>query len=259
MLTVQEFRGFYLNIEEGYRYWSFSGGYFIINKIRSSIDIEITFCDLQAVTKRTTADKIRKGLVTNPYFPTVCGVGYTGEGTFSSTTLDNRITKPYRAWAEMLNRVYNTQHKSAKYYENVTVHTDWWNFQVFAKWYTDMLGYFPPNTVLCLDKDLRGNGLLYSESTCSLIPKALNSLIKAPSKRGILPGVIRSSKTFYCSLDRPKIRYKTELEAHLQYRKLKTENLMFIIPSFKDKIHPEAYTALLNKNFEYLFDYSANK
>lgn len=247
-----------MNIKEGDRCWSSRGGYFTVNKINSSIDINITFCDLPAVTKRTTADKIRKGLVTNPYFPTVCGVGYIGEGSFSCTT-HNRKTKPYMAWTEMLNRVYNTQRSSAKYYENVTIHSDWWSFQVFAKWYTDMLNHFPPNTVLCLDKDLRGNGLLYSERTCSLIPRALNSLINAPPKRDVLPGVICTAYTYYCSLDFPKIRYETELEAHLQYRKLKTESLIAIIPSFKDKIHPEAYAALLSKNFEYLFDYNASK
>lgn len=108
-----------------------------------------------------------------PYHPLVYGVGYIGEGKYKPTK-NNRITKEYSTWNNMLKRCYNKKLQEKLHtYRGCTVCNEWKNFQVFAKW-------FEGNHVegFHLDKDLLVNGnKVYSKKTCAFIPQELNKFI----------------------------------------------------------------------------------
>lgn len=152
-----------------------------------------------------TSAQLRSGAMKSPYYPTACGIGFMGCGDYKYK--DNK--KPHQTWSNMLDRCYNTGYKEYHLYggRGVTVCKEWWNFQNFAKWYVSEYkdGYV-------LDKDLKGDGMIYGSENCSLIPPVINSFITSNfARRGnnIYTGVYDSHgnyKTHCCQLDN-KIKY----------------------------------------------------
>lgn len=85
----------------------------------------------------TTVDNssVLSGRVRDVYQPTVCGVGYLGDGPFYSRREDGTpITPEYNDWYAMLTRCYSEKyHKIQPTYKNCDVCHEWHNFQNFAK------------------------------------------------------------------------------------------------------------------------------
>ena len=114
---------------------------------------------------------IRIGNVWNPYRPFVYGVGFVGVGNYSTKI------KAHNYWSKMMQRaycpVYKEEHPT---YDDVTVSSEWLNYQNFAEWCTKRKQY--GNMGFNLDKDIiiRGNKL-YSEDRCSLVPQRINKLL----------------------------------------------------------------------------------
>lgn len=94
----------------------------------------------------------------------------------------------------MMKRCYDSNNTSGcnnKSYINsqVVVHPDWFNLYNFVLWCNDNYidGYQ-------LDKDLLGNGKLYSKDTCVFIPAILNTLLTCKSKNDEYPlGVYKTN------------------------------------------------------------------
>jgi len=79
----------------------------------------------------------------------------------------------YDKWHSMIRRCYSEKSLSRyPLYENVFVDENWWIFSNFKKWMEkqDWKGKV-------LDKDLIGDGQLYSEDTCLFISNRVNSFI----------------------------------------------------------------------------------
>lgn len=117
---------------------------------------------------------ILRGNVFNPYYPRVEGLGYLGEGGYTSNG------KEYSIWKGMFSRCYggggNPKNNN---YVNCYVEQDWHNFQKFGEWYNNQknchLGGFH------LDKDLTVLGSkVYSKTTCSIIPVQVNIVFSKP-------------------------------------------------------------------------------
>jgi hypothetical protein len=84
-----------------------------------------------------------------------------------------RNTMAYETWRNMLHRCYNDKYlQKNPSYIGCEVIDEWKTFSVFKKWFNDnyINGYQ-------LDKDLLGNGRLYSPSTCCFIPKKINTFL----------------------------------------------------------------------------------
>ena len=62
-------------------------------------------------------------------------------------------------------------------YENSTVHEDWHCFQTFAEWYYKELSDLKWNGKSYLDKDVLGDGRIYSERFCCIVPFAIHTII----------------------------------------------------------------------------------
>ena len=131
------------------------------------------FCTIQIGTWTSIKQytQIQLGVIKYPYHPLVVGKGYFGEGPYSFKR-DKRI---YNSWYNMLKRCYDpsTQEQHSSYI-GVTVDTSWFNFQAFAKWYSENYreGWH-------LDKDLLavGEDKVYSPTTCIFLPRSLNSFL----------------------------------------------------------------------------------
>lgn len=97
----------------------------------------------------------------------------------------------------MLKRCYSENlHKSSPTYLDCEVCDEWKTFSNFRSWMEsqDWEGKE-------LDKDLLGNGKLYSPDTCTFLPRIVNSfLLENKSRRGkTLLGVSKRKNRFYAS------------------------------------------------------------
>ena len=83
-------------------------------------------------------------------------------------------TKPYSIWSHMLRRCYvdHTRHPS---YKDVKVSESFKSFEYFKKWFDAQENSY--RKWYQMDKDLLGDGKLYSPDTCVFIPSALNKFI----------------------------------------------------------------------------------
>lgn len=129
---------------------------------------------------------IKRGTIKNPYYPSVFNEGFLGEGKWKSNK-NNRSTKEYDLWIDMLKRCYNEKirHKYPSY-KDVIVSENWKNFQNFCndlqklhnykKWKSnnDSINFYE------LDKDIICTKLniypkIYSLETCMFITKKENN------------------------------------------------------------------------------------
>ena len=143
----------------------------------------VVFNDKHKYKTFTRASSIRSGGVKNPYYPSVCGVGYFGVGEFKATS-NGKKTKIYTSWHFMIQRCYtNTSRYS--HYNDCSVCCEWRNFQVYAKWALDNL--LTENWEVDKDLLIKGNKL-YSPSTCLVVPHEINNaILKSDASRGALP------------------------------------------------------------------------
>lgn len=117
---------------------------------------------------------IKNGQIKFPYYKSVYGVGYYGDGKYKSR-VNGKKTKVYVVWKHMLMRCYDVKFQQ-KYptYVGVIVCEEWHNFQNFAEWFDKhyIEGYD-------LDKDLLSepNSKIYSPNTCLFVPHALNTFL----------------------------------------------------------------------------------
>lgn len=228
-----------------------NGGCFVV-EYKDNRNVYIDFVGYEGLTHKVNADDLRKGHVKNYYKPKVFGVGYFGVGDYKST-VDGKSTEEYESWSGMMERSYceklKCKHPS---YRGCTVHTEWHNFQKYAKWHTSQKFY---GCRYSLDKDLlvRGNKH-YSPETCTLLPRGLNSMLSSPtkSKSGLMLGVRKEGSKFSSrigigSFGRKTLgTFNTELEAHEAYITARERYIKNKALESANKIDWEAFVALMN-------------
>lgn len=146
-------------------------GQVLVTSYINALKVEIKF--LETGNKRySQATDIRLGRCKDKLKPSLWGVGYVGYGPYRTSS------EAGRKWIAMMRRCYDKKWKKKKpSYDGVKVCADWHNLQNFASWYeknkpTDAERFD-------LDKDLNGDGKLYSPQTCALIPHSKNVRITA--------------------------------------------------------------------------------
>lgn len=131
----------------------------------------------------TQMSQIRSGKVKDPLHPSVFGVGFIGVGKYKVSD-NSKITKAYQCWSNMLERCYSYDwHNIYPTYAECTVHSEWHNFQTFAKWYHE--NYPADCGDYHLDKDIKIDGNKeYSPIACTFVsPK--DNLVKSHAKNYI--------------------------------------------------------------------------
>lgn len=117
----------------------------------------------------------------------VCGVGKYEKGEFVSW-VGGEQTKEYHLWSDMLRRCYSDKFQ-AKWttYIGCSVSDNFKNFQYFAKWCQNQIGFGLAGYQIDKDLVIKGNKV-YSEDTCFFVPMELNSLLtKCDAIRGEYP------------------------------------------------------------------------
>jgi len=128
----------------------------------------------------------------------IYGYGYNSGGKFKAK-VNSKNTYVYQVWRDMIKRCYGDDQKT---YKECTVSEEFRDFQVFAEWATNQIGFGIKN--YHMDKDIlcSGNVKIYSRETVVFIPKDLNMfLTNSRSKRGKFPqGVsFKKSHSRYCA------------------------------------------------------------
>jgi len=150
----------------------------IIEKI-DGIRRTIEFKDEYRYKVECLTSNINAGKVSNPYYKSVCKVGYIGIGEYKAN-VNLKATKEYQAWYSMIGRCYDKkrQEKHPSYIGTI-VCDEWHNFQNFAKWHNNNY----PNIdgiKFHLDKDLLQCNIenkIYSPKTCVFLPDRINMFL----------------------------------------------------------------------------------
>lgn len=220
-----------------------------IEKYINKRNIDVKF-ENNYIAKNRCYEDFKRGQIKNPYFPSVCGVGYLGEGKYK-TYKNGNYTKEYKFWHEMIRRCYGHDKKERNpTYENCVVCEEWHNFQIFAKWFEENY-YEIEGERMCFDKDIlvKGNKI-YSPNTCCFVPICINNLfVKNNKNRGKLPiGVYKEGNKYVANLYKNKaIRlgsFDTEIQAFNIYKKYKEKHIKDMANKYKYIIPNNLYNAM---------------
>ncbi len=150
-----------------------------ILKYINSREVKVRFVATGYETTARMGD-IRKGRVKDYLYPSLCGVGFIGDGVYVAKVKGEQ-TKAYQCWNDMLKRCYSeVRQKINPTYIGCTVCNDWLNFQVFAEWYYN--NYPNDGGKYDLDKDIKIDGnKVYSPETCLFVSHFENTM-KASAK-----------------------------------------------------------------------------
>jgi len=235
------------------------GSVMILEEYHNNQDILVRFIE-SGNTVKTKWKHFSEGNVKNVYDKSICGVGYVGEGKYR-TRVDNKRTEQYRTWKAMIYRCYNSEHhKKHPWYSDCVVCEEWYNFQVFAKWYDENY-YEIEGQKMAIDKDiLVKNNRVYSPDNCVFVPSRINNLfLKGKSKRGKLPiGVSLEKATgkFVAKSNNAEGRtirigaYTNSKEAFEAYKKFKEKIIKQTADGYRELIPNKLYNAMINYTIE---------
>ena len=215
---------------------------------------------------KSNLNSFKNAKIISPYDKTVRGIGYIGVGDAKLRDENNKQTKEYALWFNMISRCTGNSNK-AKFYKNVICCKEWLCYQNFWNWITKQDNYdvWKNNYKnFALDKDIikKGNKI-YSPSTCLLVPANVNILFtNRKNNRGkYLIGINYKNKDKYvCYLNVEKKRvylgeYKSQIEAFYAYKEAKEKRICDVAKKeYKNKnITYKCYESMINYNIE-MFD-----
>lgn len=207
-----------------------------IIKINNTSDIYVEFQDKHHYIRKTTYSNFKSGSVSNPFCPTVCGVGYKGVGKFFT----NNNCPEYVSWKDMLERCYSEkdQYEHQSYYGISKVCDEWLNFQNFAEWYEN--NKYEVNERLHLDKDILFPwNKVYSPYHCLLVPQRINMLFTNRTNNYGLPNGIKKTDSGKYSAKYGSVElgvYKTLEDAYFVYSNAKELKIKEVADEYKNVI-----------------------
>lgn len=237
----------------GERFVSNEGYEMVIIEYNNANDLWIQFEDEYKAKVHTTYQHCKNGGIKNPYHPSVCKVGFIGQGEYKAY-INRKATKCYEDWVNMLERCYDLKLKErCPTYKDCYVNKEAHCFQDFAEWWHNNY-YEIEGERMCLDKDIlvKGNKE-YSFDTMIFVPQRINVLfVKNDVNRGNYPiGVCYDKENgkyiTQCRVeDKRKYLgcYDTPEEAFLAYKQFKETYIKEIADEYKDKIPQRLYDAM---------------
>lgn len=159
-----------------------------------SRNIIIEFQDEHNARVRTSYGNFKRGIVRNPYYPTVCGVGISGDKY--PIVENNRPVKEYDIWLRILYRCFDEKTKKKQpTYRDVTCCDEWLNYENFYKWLHSQENFnqWYNGKRWAVDKDIFvKRNKIYSPENCCLVPQNVNCLfLKREAERGKYPIGVR--------------------------------------------------------------------
>lgn len=228
-----------------------------------STNIIVEFQDKYNTKVRTQYCNFKSGSIKNPYYPSVYGVGITGNKYPRS--INCKMTREYDTWIHILQRSFDDKCKKRQpSYNVVSCCDEWLNYENFYEWLHSQTNFdkWHSGKRWAVDKDIlfKGNKT-YSPDTCCLIPQNVNCLfLKREAERGEYPiGVSYRKDGFLASChnpftnDREEIGYYlTPEKAFAAYKDYKESLIKKVanIEYSKGNITKECYMAMINYEVE---------
>ena len=193
---------------------------------------------------RSSSGHIRSGLVKDPFYPYLHGLGYFGDLHRESSNI-----KYYRLWRKMMDRCYLEGYCTSSY-GKVTVSKEWLNCSNFIRWCADnyVEGWE-------LDKDVYQVGVVnkvYSKETCIFLPKEINSMLTTrdtPNKYGSR-GVKVSGSKFIGRFKRKGVEFSKTFdsmgEAQDYYINNRIDILTELAYKYKSEVNEVTFDNLVN-------------
>lgn len=237
----------------GDSFYNREGYKMIVVAYKNNLEVRVLFETGYETTAST--GNIRRGSVRDKLLPTKGTLNVFGEGKYKSYS-NGKHTKENRLWGSMLARVDNSTQKRDPSYMDVSVASEWRNFQVFSEWCNQQPEFFNKGSALDKDILIKGNKV-YSPDTCCFVPPVINSLfVKANKVRGeCLIGVYKRGDKFTSKVGvgGKEIllgHFKTEEEAFEAYKKAKELNIQRMAKEYRNSISDRCYKALMEYKVE---------
>lgn len=235
-----------------------------IIEYNNTSDIVVEFQDEHKAKVHAAYREFSDGSIKNPYYPSVFGVGITGN-KYKTRNTDGVQIKEYNSWKTMLVRCFDEEYKTKHpTYKDVTCCEEWILFENFYEWLHSQKNFdrWLNNNGWHLDKDIliKGNKV-YSPENCCLVPQNVNNLfLKNDAIRGNCPiGVSSSENGYGAHCNNPFTNeceflgyHDTEQNAFLSYKKQKESIIKKVAQIEFDNcnITEECYHAMMNYEVE---------
>ena len=234
--------------KEGSTFETLNHGAIVVVKYTNAANVLVEFTETGYKTN-TCVTYIKSGKIGDKLKPSVCGVGFIGDGPYDSKTHKDL----YNRWNGMMQRCYAEKFREGCY-SGVTACPDWHNFQNFVEWSIKQIGFDVEGWELDKDIIIRGNRI-YCPNACCFIPKRINSLLIKSGEyksNGMLGGVhICNKNGYYRASYRDEAGNRLVLEtpdlekAENWYRKGKESVVKSIASLYEGIIDQRAYDALM--------------
>ena len=228
-----------------------SGDFKVVEYIdQKNVVIEFLYTGTRLVAR---IGNILNGLVKDRMYPSVYGVGITGE---KIPVVDGKRCKQREVWVRMLDRCYS-KGKDKPTYEGCSVSENFKYYPFFKEWCEKQIGFDVKG--FALDKDIlvKGNKV-YSEDACVFVPQEINNILtyKKSTNKGLSASVaLQKSGRYSVSFRKDRItqnlgRFDTPEEAFQAYKQVKESYIKEVAEKWKDQIDPRVYEALMNWKVE---------
>lgn len=221
---------------------------------RKSNDIDVQF-ENGFIVDHTQYQLFERGSILDPFYPSVCGVGYLGMKTKYGDS--KKYAKQYEVWVGMMKRCYNENYSRHPWYQDCEVAEEWHNFSTFLKWYNEHYYELPEDMGrIELDKDFKVKECrIYGPETCLLIPQRING---AKPKTRTVDREFPIGMTYQKNKNKYQIRmnkngkdtiigyYNTKEEAFCVLQEEKQKELRRIADEYKPYIPDEVYQVVIN-------------
>lgn len=237
---------------KGERFTSKSYGIYEVVEDNGAKKVKIRFL-LSGYERICQRSNVIRGNVKDPYYPSVYGKGWIGEGKWTAR-VDGILTKPYRVWVGILTRCYSELKRDhwRSYREGVTVSEEFLDFQIFAEWFSE--NYIEGWD---LDKDVissQTGSKIYSRETCIFLPPRINKCFIGQPKHSSLPvGVTKSSDGvgYVARLSNGDVReylgyFTCPNEAFKVYKDAKLKLIKELTLEYKDHLPERTFNYLLS-------------
>lgn len=235
-----------------------------IVECNKNADIVVEFQDEYRARVHTQYSNFVKGLVKNPYYPMVYGVGIVGD-KYKTVDENSKSTREYMTWYHIIQRCFSARLKEKQpAYKNIDCCEEWLLYENFYEWLHSQPNFekWYSGKRWAVDKDILIKGSkVYSPETCCLIPQNVNCLfLKREAERGLYPigvhygedGFVARCRNPFTDTNEELGSYSTPEKAFIAYKYYK-ENIIKQVAKIEYKagnITEKCYQAMINYEVE---------